>query len=96
MQINENFFLLLLVIIGASGILEKQARSIVTYASIAAGILGFCGPIIGTKVLKFCCKSERNCNFLSILECRRKIHQGISDNTHGYYLDPLFDEVDHW
>lgn len=93
MQINESFFLLLLIITGASGILEKQARSIVTYASIAAGILGFSGLIIIKKILKFCWKSEQNCNLLSILECRQKINQEISDNADSCDSDPLLGDV---
>ena len=94
MQLNESFFLLLLVITGASGILEKQVRSSVTYTSITAGILGFCGLIIVKKILKFCRKPERNCNLLRILNCRWKMHQEISDNAHSCDLDPLLGDVD--
>ena len=79
-QINENFFLLLLVIVGASGILEQQARHVVTYASIGVGILGFCGLIIGKKMFEVCCKAEQSCNILNVIERRQKMYQGVSDN----------------
>lgn len=81
MRVNENFFLLLLIIVGASGILDQQARLVVTYASMGAGILGFCGLIIGKKIFKLCNKSDGNYNFLSYFECGQKMHQGISDNA---------------
>ena len=35
--------MLLLIIVGASGSLEEQAKSFITYASIRAGIVVFCG-----------------------------------------------------
>ena len=45
-QLNENFFLLLLVLVDGTGILEEEARIIAKYMTIAVGFVGFCGAII--------------------------------------------------
>ena len=94
-QINENFFLFLLVIVGASGFLQEQTRCFITYASIGAGILGFCGLIIGRKLFQICCnkrKGKRNYDIPNFNECRQKVHQGVSGDTQ--YRDSILNETE--
>ena len=63
-QLTESFFLLLLILVGGSGILEEGARLVVVYVSIAVGFLAFCGLILWNmfiqihyKIMSF--KAER-------------------------------------
>ena len=52
--------MLLLIIVGTSGSLEEQAKSFITYVSVGAEIVVFCGLIIGKNIFQFCCSKRRN------------------------------------
>ena len=81
MHLNENFFFLLLVIIGGTGILGVQARRYTTYVSIGAGILWFSGLIIGNKIFEYCCNKDKvKQNFNLPNEHGQIMHREISDN----------------
>ena len=54
-QFNESFFLLLLVFIGVTSILQDRARQISVYVSISVGLFVFCGMIFRIS-LQTCCK----------------------------------------
>ena len=86
-QLNENFFLFLLILIGTTGILEEQPRRIIVYASVGVGLLGFCG-IIFMRLFVSCCKKgkfERD----FIPNERRKMRQEITQ-----YRDSILDETE--
>ena len=96
-QFNENFFFLLLIIIGGTGIIGEQARRIATYASIGVGILGFCGLIIVNKFFQCCCCNKEKAKRHYVPkhnEHRQKMHQEISDNVYAQYCDSIFDETE--
>ena len=72
--------MLLLIIVGASGSLEEQAKSFITYASIRAGIVVFCGLIIGKNIFQFCCSKRRNYDTPNFNNRRQSVYQGVSDS----------------
>ena len=55
-QLNENFFLVLLFLIGGTGILGQQARSIAMYTSIVVGFVEFCGAMRSNKIYQIYAK----------------------------------------
>ena len=89
-QLNENFFLFLLIILGGTGVLEEQTRRIVVYASVGVGLLVFCGIVI-RRSFKCCCKKgkiERD----FIPNEQRKTRQEISHDAQ--FRDSILDETD--
>ena len=90
-QLNENFFLFLLVVIGATGILEQQIRRIVTYASIGIGLLAFCGMIVGARLFQLCCEKRKIETNFTPNEPRR-MQQRISDSAQS--RDAILDEIE--
>ena len=90
-QLNESFFLLLLILISGTGILEEQTRRIIVYASVGVGLLVFCGMIVG-KLLGSCCKKRKiERDFVPANE-RRKVRQEISDDAQ--YRDSILNETE--
>ena len=57
-QLNESFFLFLLILIGTTGVLEEQTRRIIVYTSVGVGLLVFCGMIVG-RLFRSCCKKGK-------------------------------------
>ena len=49
-QFSENLFLLLLVFVGGSGILEEKTKNTIAYVSIVTGVFGLFGIIGGSKL----------------------------------------------
>ena len=91
-QLNENFFLLLLVFVGGTGILEEEARIIATYTTIAVGFVGFCGAIIANKILQIlCCKTCINTKRYFIPNEQNRFQQEISDNCNAQFRDSIFE-----
>ena len=91
-QLNENFFILLLVLIGRTGILEEQARSIVTYTTIAMGFVGFCGAVIANKIFLICCGKTCDTKRCFIPNEQKRVKQEISDNAR--FQDSIFDKIE--
>ena len=88
-QLNENF-LLLLVLVGGTGVFKEQARSIATYATIAVGSVAFCGVIIANKILQTCCiNTER----YFIANEQNRVQREIPNN-HAQFWDSIFDETE--
>ena len=90
MQLNENFFLFLIIILGGTGVLEEETRRIVMYASVRVGLLIFCGIVI-RRSFKCCCKKgkiERD----FIPNEQRKTRQEISHDAQ--FRDSILDETD--
>ena len=90
-QFNESFFLLLLVFIGVTGILQDRARQITVYVSIGVGFFAFCGMIIRMS-LQTCCKNgqiERN--FVP-KQPREMYQREILQNLH--FRDSILDEIE--
>ena len=87
-QLNDSFFLFLLILISGTGILEEQTKRIVVYASVGVGLVVFCGMIIG-KLFGSCCKKGKiERDFIPA----RKVQQEISVDTQ--YRDSIFDETE--
>ena len=85
------FFLFLLVVIGATGILEQQTRRIVTYASIGVGLLAICGMTVGARFIQICCeKGKIETNFTP--NKPRRMQQQISNSALS--RDAIFDEIE--
>ena len=58
-QLTENLFLILLVFVGGSGILDDNARHMVAYLSITVGLLALAGIIIIRNIIyRFCFKKK--------------------------------------
>ena len=57
-QLNESFFLFLLIRISTTGVLEEQTRRIIVYTSVGVGLLIFCGMIVG-RLFRSCCKKGK-------------------------------------
>ena len=91
-QLNENFFLILLIFVGASGVLEEQRRRIVIYTSVGVGFLVFCGMIVGLKLHQICCKKGKVERDFVPNEPRRKQRQEIPDDAQ--FRDSIFDETE--
>ena len=90
-QLSENFFLFLLILIGATGILEEQTRRIVVYALTGVGLLAFCGTTVGSRLFRICLKigkTERDC----ISNEPRRMQQQISDSVQS--RDAILDEME--
>ena len=65
-QLTENLFLILLVFVGASGILDDNARHMVAYLSITIGLVAVAGIIIIRNIYRFCFKKrEIEMNFIA-------------------------------
>ena len=88
-QINENFFLFLLVVIGATGILEQQVRRIVTYVSVGVGLLAFSGITIGSR---FCYGQRGESEREFVPNETKRMQQQISDS--GLSRDDVLDEIE--
>ena len=58
-QLNESFFLIQLILIGATGVLkDEQTGHIVVYSSVGVGFLAFCGVIVWRELRGRCKKEE--------------------------------------
>ena len=90
-QLNESFFLLLLILISGTGILEEQTRRIIVYASVGVGLLVFCGMIVGRMFGSCCKKGKIERDFVPANE-RIKLRQEISDDAQ--YRDSILDETE--
>ena len=90
-QLNESFFLLLLILISGTGILEEQTRRIIVYASVGVGLLVFCGMIVGRMFGSCCKKGKIERDFVPANE-RRKLRQEISDDAQ--YRDSILNETE--
>ena len=85
----ENFFLLILVLIGGSGILQEQAKHIVVHASICLGFLAFCGFIVWNVYVQFSHKIWKGKReFASLTEMQ--VQQEISSNAR--FRESILDE----
>ena len=89
-QLNESFFLFLLILIGATGNHEEQTRRIIVYASVGVGFLVFCGMIVGMSTLfgSWCKKREIESSIVP--NEQRNVRQEISDDAQ--YLDSILDD----
>ena len=90
-QLNENFFLFLLILIGTTGILEEQTRRIIVYVSIGIGLLFFCGMIVGRWFGSCCKKGKVERDFIPANK-QRKMRQEISDDAR--FRDSVLDETE--
>ena len=91
-QLTENIFLLLLLLVGGSGILEENAKHVVVYVSVTIVFLTFCGLIIWNVLGKFCCKNrivEREYDPNNRVQSQYQ----VSDNTQ--FRDSILDETLH-
>ena len=83
-QFVENFFLLILVLIGGSGILEEGAKHVVIYASIAIGFLAFCGLVVWNVFIQIHCKVRKVERELISLD------QNVQEDSHS---EPLISKT---
>ena len=90
-QLNESFFLFLLILISGTGILGEQTRRIIVYTSIGVGLLVFCGMIVGRLFGNCCKKGKIERDFVPANE-RRKLRQEVSDDAQ--YRDSILDETE--
>ena len=91
-QLSENYFLLLLVLLGGSGMLEDDTRNIMAYLTVAMGFLGFCGIIIFASYTSIHCRNNRE------VEGQREIAQPRvhfePDNEYAQYRDSILNETE--
>ena len=87
-QFNESFFLLLLVFIGVTGILQDRARRIVVYVSIGVGLFTFYGMIF----LQACCNNQWIKHFFVPKQPRRMFQQENPENAQ--FRDSILDEIE--
>ena len=93
-QFNENFFLILLIVIGTTGILEQQARQIITYVSIGIGLLAFCGITIGSRLFKLCTKKGKLIEREFVPNEPRRMQQQISRDAILDEIEPLLGDTE--
>ena len=90
-QLTENFFLLLLILVGGSVILEEDVKHAVLYASIAAGFLVFCGLIVWRVFVLICCKARKTER--EFIPLQEKLDVSTSTKFRDSILDePLLDK----
>ena len=87
-QLTENFFLLVLVIVGGSGILEERAKYAVVYASIVVGFFAFCGLIVWNIFVRIHCKVRKVER--EFIPFKARTQQEISNSTR--FRDSILDE----
>ena len=90
-QFNESFFLLLLIFIGVTVVLQDHARQIVVYVSIGVGLFAFCGMIVRMS-LQTCCKNERIKRNFAPQQPRRMYQREILHNAQ--FRDSILDETE--
>ena len=91
-QFNEDLFLLLLILIGATGILDEEMRRIIVYASVGVGLLVFCGILVGRLFQGYYKKRKVERNFSQTKREKLIVKKDISDNAR--FRDSIFDEAD--
>ena len=88
-QFNDNFFLILLIVIGTTDIHEQQARRIIIYASIGIGLVIFCGITVGSKLFQVCCKKGKQREFVLNEQRRRQRQNSDSALSQEAILDEI-------
>ena len=93
-QFNENLFLslLLLILIGATGVLDEEMRRIIVYASVGVGLLVFCEIIIGRLFQGYYKKRKVERNYIQNKREKLIMKKEISENAQ--FQDSIFDEAD--
>ena len=93
-QLTENLYLILLVFVGGSGILEDNARHMVAYVSITIGLLTLAGIIIIRNVYRFCFKKREIEMEHVASEGTPNVHllPGISYNSQ--FRDSILNEIE--
>ena len=74
----ENFFLLILVLVGGSGLLEENVKHFVVYTSIVVGFFAFCGLLVWNLLIQIrykIRKAERE-----LISIDQEVHQKVSDS----------------
>ena len=77
-QLMENFFLLILVLVGGSGLLEENVKHFVVYTSIVVGFFAFCGLLVWNLLIQIrykIRKAERE-----LISIDQEVHQKVSDS----------------
>ena len=86
--LTENFFLLILILVGGSVILEVGAKYVV-YGSIAVAFLAFCGLIVWNVFVQIHCKMRKvEREFIPFKQIQEK--QNVS--TSARFRDSILDE----
>ena len=83
-QFNESFFLFLLIVIGATGVLRnEQAGQIVVHSSVSVGFFGFCAVIV-CRAFQSRCKKV-----MDLVPNEPKRRQRVSQ--HAQFRDSIFE-----